>query len=418
MKKKNNKMVLPKILFAFITISIIGIGCSPDITPSLYDSIGDKGVAAEIVSVTPENGYSGVTTISISGKNFSSVLEDNSVYFSSKRALIWSGSTTELVVKAPIILGDSLHLKIGKVGVEKFSNTVVYKLSSAVTEYYSFLANQEPYAATVDIAGNVYFSYIDGAVGKGIYQKSSAGVLSEFAPKGGETFFFDLKYHSDGYLVGVYGNKAIFKIEAGVKPAVLINSNKNNLKLSTFDFDKNNNIWAAGKGGFIVGAKPDNSFKLFDYANDISAVRVFNDYLYAISGVSGSQKIVRFPIVSADSLGAEEVYFDFSAMIGLASVANTFTFAANGQMFVATTPLLLNSEPIDQFLFVNADGSFGVWYPGLITSYITSFSWGTGTELFAVRSRYPADKSIAPTSGQNILKIDMERQGAPEFGRD
>ena len=418
MKKKNNKMVLSKILFVFVAVSIFAIACNPDVTPSLYDSAGDKGVAAEIISVSPESGYSGVTTITITGKNFSSVLEDNTVHFGSGLAKLISGTTTELVVKAPIVLGDSLLLQISKKGVEKFNDPFYYKLSSAVTEYYSFLANQEPYSATVDLAGNVYFSYIDGAVGKGIYQISSAGVLSEFAPKGGETFFFDLKYHSDGYLVGVYGNKAIFKIEAGVKPAVLINSNKNSLKLSTFDFDENNNIWAAGKGGYIVGAKPDNSFKLFDYANDISAVRVFNDYLYAISGVSGAQKIVRFPIVSADSLGAEEVFFNFSAKVGITSVANTFTFAANGQMFVATTPLVLNSEPIDQVLFVNADGSFGVWYPGLIKSYITSFSWGTGTEMYAVRSRYPADKATAPTSGQNILKIDMERQGAPEFGRD
>lgn len=418
MKKKNNKMSLSKIVFVFIAISIFAVGCSPDLTPSLYDSVGDKGVPAEITSVSPASGYSGVTTITITGKNFSSVLEENSVYFSSKKAEILSGTTTQLVVKAPIILGDSLRIFVGKVGVENFSNSHYYKLGAAVNEQYAFLANQEPYAVTVDLAGNVYFSYIDATIGKGIYKISADGVLSEFAPKGGETFFNDLKYHSDGYLIGVYGNKAIFKIEAGVKPAVFVNTNNNNIKLSAFDFDADKNIWSAGKGGFIVRSKPDKTFKLFTYANDISAVRIFNGYLYAISGASGSQNVVRFPIVSADSLGAEEVYFPFSANVGVGLTANSLTFAADGQMYISTTPLSLTSEPIDQIMFVNADGSFGIWYPGLITSYIANLAWGTGTEMYVIRNRYPLDKTIAPTSGQNILRIDMERLGAPEYGRD
>ncbi|MBU0475524.1 MAG: IPT/TIG domain-containing protein [Bacteroidetes bacterium] len=416
---KNRKIVLSKI-FMLIILAIMVFSCTPDTNPSLYKSNYDKGIPSEIISVSPESGYSGVTTITITGKNFSPVLEENSVYFSSKKAQILSGSTTELVVKAPIISGDSVRIYTKKVGVEDYSNTYYYKLGSAVSEYYSFVANQEPYVATIDLVGNIYFSYIESTVGKGIYKIDIEGALSEFAPKGGETFFNDLKYHSDGYLVGVYGNKAIFKIESGVKPAVLINTNNNSIKLNSFDFDKNKNIWAAGKGGFIVGAKPDKSFKLFEYTDEISGLRVFNDYLYAISGEDNNQNIVRFPIIYPDSIGTVETYFPFSSNVPVGVVANSLTFAADGQMYIATTPLSTNSDPIDPIMYVNTDGSFGTWYPGLITSGVSSFTWGSGTELFVIRDRFPNDRAVVanPGFGQSILKIDMERLGAPDYGRN
>jgi IPT/TIG domain len=415
--KKNNNMALSKILFVLITATMYFVGCSPDVTPSLYDSVGDKGIAAEITSVSPESGYSGVTTITLSGNNFSPVLEENSVYFSSAKAEIISCTTTELVVKAPIILGDSLLIKVAKVGVENFSDAYIYKLSSAVSEYYSFLTNQEPYSATLDNEGNIYFSYIEAAKGVGVWQITPDGVLSEFAPKGGETTFSDLKYHSDGYLIGVYGNRAIFIIEAGVKPAVFVNTGDNSIKLNTFDFDKNKTIWAGGKGGKIVSVKPDKSFKFFDYDFEIAGLRVFDDHLYAISGEALSQSIVRFPIISPDSIGAVEEVFNFSANVETGVVANSLTFAADGQMYIALSPLDIG-DPIDPIMFVDNDGSFGTWYPGLIASSASTFTWGVGTEMFIIRNRYPADRTAAPTFPQNIIIVDMERLGAPEFGRD
>lgn len=414
---KNNKIVL-SIMF-LITILLFGVySCTPDITPSLTDYAGDKGVAPIITSVTPSSGYSGVTTITVSGTGFSTVAEENSIYFSSAKAEVLSASETELIVKAPIILGDSLRLKIRIDGVEDYSNTVYYKLTSAVNQYYPFLGNQEAYVATSDAAGNLYFSYIESAVGKGIYKISSDGILSEFAPKGGETKFFDLKYHSDGYLIGVYGNKATFKIEEGVKPAVFANTGNNSIKLSTIDFDSEKNLWAAGKGGYLVSVKPDKSFKLFEYAENISGIRVFDSYLYAISGESNFQSVVRFPIISADSLGEVESVFAFSSELGAGKVANRLTFSSTGQMYIATSELLPTSDPVDPVIYVNTNGSFGTWYPGLINSSISSFTWGTGTEMFMIQDRYPADRAVEATFSQSIIKVDMERLGAPEFGRD
>jgi hypothetical protein len=423
MKKKNNKMSLSKILFAFIAISVFAFGCSPDLTPSLYDSVGDKGVAAEITSVSPANGYSGVTTITITGKNFSTVLEENSVYFSSKKAQILSGSTTELVVKAPIILGDSLRIFVGKVGVENFSNSHFYKLAEAVNEHYPFLANQEPLIVTSDDVGNIYFQYQESSEVLGIWQISSDGILSRYSPKKSSNLYSGLKYHYDNYLLGVastYKNN-IVQISKGDAVPVFWATGPNNLKFVAIDFDENKNVWVAGTGGKIVRFATDKSWKAFDYVTEISSIRIFNNYLYAISGskLSFNQNIVRFPILSSDSLGAVETYFQFSENVPLGVTANSLTFAADGQMYIAISPLSTSSNPIDPIMYLNTDGSFGVWYPGLITSSISNLAWGTGTEMYAIRKKY-ITSAATPVQifNQSILRIDMERLGAPEYGRD
>ncbi len=420
MKKEDKIIRLLKLLLATISLSIIFVGCTPTVEPSLTEKAGDPGVPAEITKVTPTSGYSGVTIITIDGKNFAPIAEDNSVYFGPAKAEVLSASETKLVVKAPIIIRDSLLIQISKPNVEAYnSDSTLFNLTSAVNKYYPFLDNQEPYVATSDKDGNLYFSYIEKAKGMGVYKISTDGTLSEFAPKGGETTFNDLKYHSDGYLIGVYGNKAIFKIEEGVKPKVFVNTKQNSIKLNAFDFDKDKTIWAGGKGGKIVSAKPDKSFKLFDYDQNIAGLRVFNNYLYAISGEPNKQNIVKFPIVSPDSIGAVETVFTFSANVEFGVLANSLTFDEDGVMYIATSPLSADTDPIDPIMFFNAtDGSFGTWYPGLLESAISSFTWSSGTNLFVIQDRYPLDRETKPTFNQTIIKIDMERLGAPEFGKD
>lgn len=418
MKKISNELKLYVHFLYFLSIALFVSSCENNITPSLYSDDVETGISAEITNVNPTQGYAGVTKILIGGNNFSENPNDNYVYFNSVKANVVSASVNELEIVAPVIIGDSLQLKIGKRGVEKWSNTIIYKLENAVREVYPFLANQEPYSVTTDKQGNLYFSFIESAKGLGVWKLTPNGTLSEFAPKGGETTFFDLKYHSNGYLIGVYGNKAIFKIEEGVKPAVFANTGDNSIKLQALDIDKDSTIWAAGKGGIIVGVKPDKSFKFFNYESDINAVRVFENFLYVISGELNNQDIFRIPIVSADSLGEPELYFSFSSNVEEDVVANALTFSAEGQMFIGISPSLNNDNPVDPIIYVNRDGSFGTWYAGLIESRITSISWSIGTEIFIVRSRYPSDRALDPIFNQTILAVDMERLGAPEFGRD
>ena len=87
-------------------------------------------------------------------------------------------------------------------------------------------------------------------------------------------------------------------------------------------------------------------------------------------------------------------------------------------MYIATSPLSTDSDPVDPIMFVNSDGSFGTWYAGLVESGVSSFTWGIGTEMYIIRDRYPVDRTADAVFTQTILKVDMERLGAPEYGRD
>ncbi|MBU0473748.1 MAG: IPT/TIG domain-containing protein [Bacteroidetes bacterium] len=397
---------------------IILTQCTNDYPDSFYNANVVARATPTISHIEPDIALAGVDIITIIGNNFSEKPDENTVYFNSEKATVISSSINNIVVKAPNLPLDSIKVKIDVAGALNYSNIELYKLYPAVEEVFPFETYQEPYTVTSDGMGNLYFSFIEDAAGKGIYKTSVDGVLSEFAPRGGETTFSDLKYNSEGYLIGVYGNKAIFKIEAGVKPAVFVNTNNNSIKLFALDYDKDKNIWAAGKGGKIVCAKLDLSFKLFDYADDISGLRVFNDYLYAISGKDNAQSIVRFPIVSADSLGNVEAIFNFSGNVDADVVANSITFSAEGQMYIATTASPKNEAPVDPIMVVKSDGSFSTLYAGVISSSSSRLSWGSGTEMFIIKERFPIDRALSAIFSQNILKLNMVKAGAPEFGRD
>ncbi len=424
MKNKIINFLSVILLIVVSSISILYINsCSNEIAPSLYDEDKAKGIPAEITAISPTSGYGGVTLITIDGKNFSSQAENNFVYFGSVKAKVLNATETQLIVEAPVVFGDSLRVKISKTSVELYSNTKLYKLSNAVNDYYQFKSGQEPRRSIAsDEFGNIYFSFIEFKSAVGVYKISPDSGLTLFAPKGGETMFSDLKYHSDGYLIGVYGKQAIFKIEEGVRPAVFVNTGDRNIKLHTFDFDEERTIWSGGIGGKIVSAKPDKSFKLFEYEDEISALRVFDGYLYAITGEDNSQNIVRFPIISADSLGTVEQYFDFSLNSEDGFIANSLTFSADGQMYITISSLATATDffEFEPMMYVNTDRSFGTWYSGLMNSSLSRITWSTGTEIFVIKDliSYNDGSDDVIVVAPAIFKIDMERQGAPEYGRD
>jgi IPT/TIG domain len=399
--------------------------CTNDYPGSIYNPDATFKPNPTISQMLPDFALAGVDQVTIIGNNFSPLPDKNLVYFNGKKISVISSNENNIIVKAPNTPLDSIKVQIDVTGAELFSNIELYNLAPAVEYVFPFESYQEPYTVTSDGMGNLYFSFIEDAVGKGIYKVAADGVLSEFAPKSGETTFSDLKYNSDGYLIGVWGKSAIFKIEAGVKTAVFVNTNNSSIKLFALDYDKEKNIWAAGKGGKIVCAKPDQSFKLFDYEYEISSLRVFNDHLYAISNDDEAQTIVRFSIISPDSLGSVETVFNFSSNAETGVIANSLTFSADGQIFIATTPFYSIEEPridpIDPIVYIDINGSLRTWYPGLIESTSSSLVWGSGTEMYIIKDKFIEDP-MNPDSPiifeQNIIKVNMRQAGAPDYGKD
>ncbi len=416
---KNNNTVLIKILLSLMLLTFLYVGCSPDVTPSLY-SDKDAGLTPVITSLNPTQGLAGVTEITIEGENFSSVAADNFVYFGPLRANILNATSTELKVVAPDLVDDSIQVKIAIAGVEKFSNTELYKLDPAVEEVFPFQSFQQPYSVTTDEFGNLYVSLVEDGVGKGIKKITPDGEMFDYAPiGGGETFFWSMKYKKGGNLYGVRGVFALFEITEG-NTSSLYTIFDAGTAMYDLDFDKDGNIWTAGKGGKIYRVNPHKDVKSFDYADNVSAVRIFNDYLYLSSKSDNVQNIVRLPIVSADSLGAPEVYFQFSAIANPGTDIKSFTFAEDGTMFIATSAIAGAENPMNPIMFVNTDGSFGTWYQNLIESFSSTITWGPDYNAYMIRDKFTRviDEETVTIYPQSVLKLNMERFGAPEYGRD
>jgi hypothetical protein len=188
-------------------------------------------------------------------------------------------------------------------------------LDAAVEEVYPFQGFQQPYAVTTDELGNLYISLTEDGTGKGIKKITPAGEMTDYAPLGTyETFFWSMKYKTGGNLYAVKGVQAVFEITEG-NPTSIFAILDGGTAMVDLDFDKDQNIWTAGKGGKIYRVTPEKDVKAFDFEDDVAAVRIFNDYLYLASKSDGIQNIIRMPIISADSLGSAEVYFQFSANV-------------------------------------------------------------------------------------------------------
>jgi len=396
-----------------LSILLTFAACNEDVTPSLWEE-KPKGDTPVITSVTPANkALAGVTTITIKGQNFLADASKNFVYFGSAQATIISASSTELVVKAPDIKGD-LKIKIAVFGAELFSNEIDYSLEAAVESVYGFKEFELPYAIALDANNNIYFSLVSDNIGKGIMKLTPDGTLTNFAPKGGETFYNAIKVGPNNKVYGVRNARAVFEIAENTAP-VAWSATESSLKFVDLDFDSQKNIWTAGSGGKIYRFTSSTDKKGFDFAKDITALRVFNDgtdeYLYVATTSSTEKAIYRMKIVSKDELGAAEKYFDFSANFDILTKSiSAITFSQDGDLFLG-----LNSS--ETIVIVRPDKSFSVLYTGLIKEPVLSFSWGNDNNLYYSRGKLTnVDGTIL--SQQLIIKVNVEKLGAPYYGRN
>jgi hypothetical protein len=415
---KKMRNIYKIILAALVLALTINMGCSEEITQSLYQD-PDPGAAPVISSIEPANSaLAGVSVITINGSNFSADTSQVVVFFNSEYGQIIQSSPTQMIVKVPNLVSDSVAIRIAKVGVEHFSNMAQYQLTPAYAELIRdidvplFTENLVPWGLTTDAQGNLYTSIVEFSVGLGVKKISPQGIitptgmLQDFAPKGGETFFPRLNMWQNNTIIGARRVAAIFQIVEGTAAAVFVSGIPS---MNDIDFDQNLNIWAGGTG--IVRVTPDKAIKTFQYPNPIKSVRVFDNHLYILTTISSEDVIQRFPIISSDSLGVAEDFFNVSQSLGTNSAgapitALDFDIAADGDVIVGTT------RSIDPIIVIHQDGSFESLYPGVVplNTRVYAFAWDPAQYLYFTRE---ASGSVI----QSIIRLDMQKQGAPQYGR-
>jgi hypothetical protein len=418
-------------------ISILGLGCENEITPSLYQQ-QDPGATPVIASIDPPNSaLAGVSVVTINGSDFSSDPSMMIVYFNSEFGQIIQASPNQLLVKVPNLVSDSVAIRITKIGTERFSPMVQYQLTPAFAvikkdlDVDLFTENITPYGLTSDAQGNLYTSVSEFNANIGIKKISPSGIivpvgsLEDFAPPGGAggSFFYHLNMWQNNTIIAARRVAAIFQVKEGEVASVFASQLMQGTSMYDIDFDPNLNVWAGGRGSAQGGPSlfritPASEVKSFSYFNLIKSVRVFNNHLYVLTTVNGEDLIKRFPIISGDSLGTAEDVLNISQSVlpesGTTNILGTdFDIAEDGDIIVGTTR---NTDPI---IVIHQDGSFESLYPGVVpqNTRVYAFSWGPDQYLYFTREERDVNGDGTIDMLQLIARLDMQKQGATYFGR-
>lgn len=388
------------------------ISCSEDPTPSLYELPTHNLPAPVISSLDPaKEALAGVTKITITGSNFLTTPEYNRVYFNNVPGTVLSATNTSLVVVPPVVVADTVVVRMAIVGSEVFSNEITnYKLKPSVAELYPFDAGSKaqefPYGICVDNLENVYFSLKETPLPQGGIKRIApgAGSYETFTPDGPETFFKGITYASDNSIYAVTGAvRGIYRAVQGNKPAAFVSSSQgitDNVKDVEYD-NARDVLWAGGETGILYRIRLDKNVKKFNISGVINTLKVAGNNLFVVSRVNAAEdKIWKIPIVSADSLGTPEEYFNFSTNIDATIRVNDIEISADGGLYIGTNKI---GDPL---YVVHPDKTFEVVYPGLINQGVYAMAWGTGTILYM--STIIKDNTGAEVT-KSIYKIDLEK---------
>ncbi len=392
------------LLSMIVAAAFVMSSCENPKSGSLFDPNGESPRPQPTIStIAPASGLAGTTIITITGTNFSTVKEENVVYFDTKEALILTATATQLTVRAPNVIKDSVVVRVQVFKAALFSNSKLCKLEAAVATFGGLDSFEEPFGIASDGSGNLFASLTFNSGGIGIKKFTAEGVRSDFAPAGGVTIWSALKVGPGGVLYAARTQRAIFTVAQGAASSIWAQIPGSSMY--DFDFDKDGNIWSVGNNSFVYRFTPSKASKSFPFVANLRTARVYKGYLYVGGKVDPVEGVWRFPIVSADSLGAAEKYFDLSARPGYGQNGPgvyAITFNTDGDMYVGT-------DGPDAILIVHPNGTAEPLYPGLFQPQTLLFAWGKGSTLYAVRSGLGVSHVI--------LKINTQKTGAPYYGR-
>ena len=410
-----------------VLTTIFFAGCKQEPQESLFNPKYVSGPAPVITAVAPDSAFGGIGEVTITGENFIADVQKNWVYFDKEQATILNASTTELKVIAPSVVSDTAKLKVSVFGSDQFSNILQYKLMAAVENMTDFKPAEAPQKMTCDNDGNIYFTMlsdvISGTLADSVY-------MFNYLTKERKGFAVAKKQY-DAMRIGptkqlyaLHGTRKhmyVYPVGGGEPERHSIKK-----KVFDFDFDADQNIWAAGKegDGIIEVNISDWSVSYFDYSGAVSAVKVYNGDLYLATKTDTTHIIYKRKIVSADSLAPAEVYFDLAQVFDMTSIGDDkvvgMSFSQDGHLYLSCQDDA-NAANAPALVVVTPGGaSFEAVYPVLFSDERknSSLTWGVfgGTNLFISRSAtYSSTGEV--TSPAVLLRVNTLRVGAPEYGR-
>ena len=396
-------------ILSLASVVLIGLfsGCTKKPDPSLYDPTWQSLPAPTITSVNPANAaLAGVTVITITGTNFSPTIANDLVYFGTSPGTVLTASATTLTVRSPLVVQDSLQVTVAVQGAQAFSNYVMYSLKSAVSGFSVQKSVEDPNGIACDTAGNVYVSLVSSASQSplGVWKIAPDGTrqTAAFSVTSGVTKWTGLKIGPGGILYAARNLQALYRIPAGGGAGAVWVLFPGGVKIQDFDFDASGNIWAGGTNNSIYRVTPAGSVKAFPFVGACRSFRVYNGSLYVGAKTDSLESVWSFQIISSDSLGPAQKYFDFSAKyVPNGPGVQCITFSSDGDLYIGT-------DAPEGIIVVHQGGASEPLYPGILSPMPYAFAWGKGASLYVSR--------LGTTIPHEILVINTLKLSAPNYG--
>lgn len=254
-----------------------------------------------------------------------------------------------------------------------------------------------PYAVTVDAQGNVYVS-LDKL---GIKQVVGDSLAIFSLNASNAAFFKSITMAPDSSIYGVRGVKGIYKMVKNSPPATFVTSSNgvaDNLNDIVYDYTRNI-FWSCGADGYIYMVKLDKSIKKYQLTGNAGSVYYGNNNLFvALRDTNNQELIWKFPIVSEDSLGTGEIFFNFTEKVDSVSKITDITADQDGNLYICS-----NKQSI-AINIVYPDKSFSEFYSGLIVGSIYSFVWGPDNNAYFT--------NVLVDKNTDVWKIDMKKNSS------
>lgn len=393
------KRILP-----VLAIGLAVVACETPESASLFDENYEKGTTPVISSVSPENEFfAGYEEVTITGSNFTANTSELFVYFNNVRAEIVSASPTQVVVRTPNLVADSVGIKVGVLGVEAFSNSIQYKLKALFTTAVPFPNNENPWASTIDADGNYYVSYEMSGSPAGVKKVGSDGenvIDPEFGTRQ-SWFYRSAKAGPDGgvYLVRGGAVPFVYRIDptGGAAPATW---GRGIGRTEDVTFDTAGNAWTGGTNeGNAANSRlnrisPDGSVERFPFDATVYALDYADGYLYVAGTRADVSYVWKFELDENNEPGAEQVVADLTAAGGEGR-PTAVAVSADGTIFVGMN----ETKPLYQ---VTASGDVSEMYPGIVPGSILKMQYISGTQNLLM--------TLLPTEGNNrVISLNVQK---------
>lgn len=403
-----------------VTVALGGfiffLSCAEEPTASLFDEnyLQNSKPNPVISRIDPPEGtFSGISVITIEGQNFSENVYENHVYFNAVKGQVYTASTTRLTVKVPVVVSDSVLIKVRVDGAFLFADFFPYRLSKAAVPFKAVNQYVNAYSVGCDKDENIYIFRVDEKDIVRIAHPDSA--IEVYGTAGPPLNCTGMRFGRDGALYHLRNNRSLYRIPAGGGQRELF-SNIFPVNVGDLDFDVNGNLFSGGTGGklFVTDITTLKVHEVADYSGyRISALRVFNNDIYVSAFWAGSgdppsfiEGIWKHTILSDTTVGPRQEVFDWKSRAGDQGPSIlTMTFDEDGILYAGL------DKDIAIMMIDLQTGTTEPLYPEILSPPISYMVWGNNKYLYV---NYRA----ADVQERTILRVELTKNGAPYYGRN